>query len=340
MNKKITYPALFLALFLSSCNNKHADPLQPEQSLIEDINRITMPEVLLTKPKDVQTTDSKIEISPQTQAFYAALAAIDVDGKESESLKASATMFSSVLSQDQISELAESGKNAFDALSSGRELPASLLLILNKASESPELSVYMPVLLFPTVSGETISGLRTAAAASINKIERVQVSDICLQAAEDEFEKVKDKLDAQRSKLLSESTIQYDAQLKAYLEQQQACQTAVPLKYAALNAEGLKQYAALLAYLDKNQASLGSHYKVLKAELTLEFIAYFIALKLLAQADVKACSSKEKSCAANALSARMLNDSAIEQAYLTALAFALKLKTELAESCHNQGAGN
>lgn len=340
MNKKITYPVLFLTLFFSSCNNKHADPLQPEQSLIEDINRITIPEVLLTKPKDVQTTDSKIEISPQTQAFYTALAAIGVDGQESESLKASAAMFSSVLSQDQISELAQSGQSAFEALSSGHELPASLQAILNKASQSPQLSGYMPVLLFPTVSGETISSLRTAAASAVDKTERVQVSDICLQAAEDEFEKVKDKLDAQRTKLLDESTSQYDAQLAAYLQQQQLCLGAVPLKYDALNEEGLKQYADLLTYLDKNQAALGNHYWVLKAELNLEFIAYFIALKLLAQADLKACSAKEKSCAANALSARLANEKVIEQAHLTALTFALKLKTELAESCHNQGAGN
>ena len=340
--KSVTLTAcmLFLLLVMFQCKQKDADPLEPDKGLLEDINKIEVEKVVLANAAPVVATVSRIEASEQTSALSANINNMATTGLEPTGLKASASQFSTSVSDSEITILASVSTEVLKSIANGAALPSNLFAIINKAAANPALAVYLPKVTMPTVAGKEIKGARISSGSGIEQIEATLVSDECLLKATAEFEKVKEKLDASRALQLAAASTIYDSEIALLPAAQAACTTATKEKYLTLYAEAETLLNKLNAALEAKKELLGTDYILIKALLCFDMLAYFNALNLLQAADLQCCIEKTKSATANAQTAFDKNKEAIEAAYKVALDAANKAKTDLAQSCHNQGGGN
>jgi hypothetical protein len=333
---------LVSTLVMYKCKNKDADPLTPDQGLVEEINKIEVEKVKLEEPEAVKVTESKIEASPEVVALGKDAANMATTGVEPASLKASATEFSSFFTKDEIAALAGVKKEVVESAAKGEKLPANLQAIMTKAAGNAAFAAYFPKVTFPTVEGKEIKGARIgkASSARISGVDATQASDACLATAEAEFEKVKTKLDASHTEQLAAADAKYDSDVKLASASQISCTDNLFTKYAGLILAAETLAGQLTAILDANAAVLGSDYLPLKAIVSLQLIAYLEELIDLEKADLKWCTEQKAAGTLSAENARDNNKESIETAYASALEILDKAKQELIKSCHNQGGGN
>ncbi|MCF2502637.1 hypothetical protein L0663_04560 [Dyadobacter sp. CY107] len=333
---------LVLTLVMYRCKNKDAEPLTPDQGLVDELAKIDVEPVKLTDPAPVATTAAAITLSPAVTTLGTEIAGMGAAGAEPANVKASANKFSSFFTKAEIAALVSMKKEVLDAAGTTGKLPADLTAILKRASTSPEMAAYFPKVTLPTVNGKEIKGLRTGAVEGgpAGKFEGTLANDACLIAAEAEFEKSKAKLDASRLKLLASAKEKYDTEVKLISDAQAACTAGEPAKYAAIIKTAETLADQLNVALDANKDLLGDDYLPLKGIVGLQLIAYLTSLNDLAKADLQACVAKGTAGALSASNAHDANKLLIENAYGAALEAAEKSKAKLVESCHNQGGGN
>ncbi|SKB51093.1 hypothetical protein [Dyadobacter psychrophilus] len=333
---------LVLTLVMYRCKNKDAEPLTPDQGLVDELAKIDVEQVKLTDPAPVASTDAAITLSPAVTTLGTEIAGMGAGGAEPANVKASANKFATFFTKAEISALVSIKKEVLDAAGTTGKLPADLTAILARASASPEMAIYFPKVTLPTVAGKEIKGLRTGAVEGgpAKKFEGTLADDACLIAAEAEFEKSKAKLDASRLKLLASAKEKYDTEVKLIGDAQAACTASEPAKYAAIIKTAETLADQLNAALDANKDLLGDDYLPLKGIVGLQLIAYLTSLDELSKADLQACVAKGTAGTESASDAHDANKLLIENAYGTALEAAEKSKAKLVESCHNQGGGN
>ncbi|MCF2519144.1 hypothetical protein [Dyadobacter sp. CY351] len=333
---------LVLTLVMYRCKNKDAEPLTPDQGLVDELSKIDVAPVKLTESAPVVSTEGAINLSPAVTTLGTEIATMGTAGAEPANVKASASRFSTFFTKTEIAALAGMKPAVIDAAAATGKLPADLAAILARASASSEMSIYFPKVTLPTVEGKEIKGLRTGAVSggSASRFEGTLADDACLLIAETEFEKSKTKLDASRLKLLASAKEKYDSEVKLIADAQAACTAGEPAKYAAIIKTAETLADQLNAALDANKDLLGDDYLPLKGIVSLQLIAYLTSLNDLAKAGLAACVAKGTAGSTGASNAHDANKVLIENAYATALEAAEKSKAKLIESCHNQGGGN
>ncbi|SEJ39319.1 hypothetical protein SAMN05216327_109217 [Dyadobacter sp. SG02] len=333
--------ALVFMLVMYRCKNKEADPLTPDQGLVDEINRIAIDNVPLEEGAPVATTDSKIESAPRFTTLTAEITSITTSGVEPADVKAQAVEVRSFFTKDELTVLANVGGNVVETAAEGGKLPADLASIMAKAAANPALIAYLPKITFPTVAGSEIRGTRTNAGEmpSSENFEGTQNKDACLAIAEAECDKVKGKLGASRNQQLAAAEEKYKNAKTGLQNSQTSCSSASTAKYAALVKDAEATAARINAVLTANAALLANDYLALRALVSFQLISYVTLLNELKKADLQCCVTKTTAGLTNAENAYNKNRDGIENAYSRALEKADKAKADLIRSCHNQGGG-
>ena len=341
MKKKSTSFIYILAvlLLMDNCKQKDADPLVPNQALIEDLNKIEMETVVLAKPEPVAATESRIEISAKAAALSADIAAMNTTGIIPASVKIAADETTTAITAAEIAALETITPEMITAMAAGGALPANLQLILNKAAGNAALLAYLPKIIFPTVAGAEIKGARIGTSDLIEKTGATNVSDACLTAAEDVCQAVKTKLKTSLNTQLGGATAAFDNEVASLASMETSRTAALILKYSTLRTQTQLDANKLKLLLDAAKNLAGTLYSPVKAQIFLQLLGYFNTINILQEADKKAYIAKTTAATINAQTYRKKNMDAIEAAYAKALALVEKAKADIAQSCHNQGGG-
>ncbi len=337
--RSISLIVLALAMSLVMYNCKKGDPLEPDAGLIEEINKITVDTITLVKPAAVTTTPATVTASAKAAEVSSGLANIASSGTVPATVSTAANDVKAAISPAEVSTLAAVSPATIAAVSAGGALPADLKSIMDKAAANPALKAYLPTFTLPTVNGVAVPGRQGASIPeTIAQSEGLQVSDECLQKAEEAFNLVKAKLDATRASELAKVEAAYQAAVTPLAAEQAACTAGVPAKYAPLRTAAQAAYDKANSDLDAAQSILGPElYALLKALNSIAFLGNLSTINTLQAAELNACSAKTAAATTAAQAARAANTAAAEAAYQSALSEALEAKNELAESCHNQG---
>lgn len=335
--------ALALMLALSNCVKEdhpepEPEPTAPDSELVDQINAIEVAQVTLVAPAPVQQTAGGVEQSAQTIAFNQGISSLTPGGPIPAAVTGGANAISAALSASEISALNSVSQATIDAIKNGGALPAELQAILDKAAANPALAAYLPKLTLPTVNGVTI-GARTGAVEGTAGVEEIEVTDECINAANAAFQTAKTKLDNSRDTQLAGAATAYATAIAAVATAQSTCVSSVPAIFTPLRADAESQFNSLNAALDANQASLGSLYVLVKAQVLVVYLGYLSSLNDLQAASTQACSAVATAATTAAGAARDANNASIAAAYGTALAAADDLRKALIQSCHNQGGG-
>lgn len=341
----ITLLAYGLALMFMTTNCKDddkPDPLAPSTDLVEAINKIELADVSLVAPQPVVVVESKIEASPAAAEVKNGFQEMATSGTVPASVRTAGTTVSSALTQEEMMTIRSVTPAMLTTLENGGELPANLKAIQTKAEANAALSAYFIKVTYPTVQGTRIKGQRTTGGSPeiADQVEGVLISDVCLEAAESEYQKVKARLDASRATQLAAVATQFANDIAPLAPEQVTCLSAVPTKYDALRASEREGFTTADSLLDATQNTLGAElYAQLKVQVYITYIQNVTSLNSLQEADTLACAAKTTAGTASAEAARDANALAVEGAYSTALAAAGEARAALAQSCHNQGGG-
>jgi len=338
----LTY-GLALMFMMANCkDDKKPDPLAPDSDLVDAINKIELADVSLVAPQPVVVTESKIETSAQAAALNNGIRDMVTSGVAPESVKTAGSVVSAALSPEEMNAVRSVSPEVLAALEKGGALPANLKAIQTKAAANTALSAYFTKVTYPTVQGVVIKGQRTSGGSPeiADAVEGILVSDVCLAAAEAEYQKVKAKLDASRATQLSGVATRFASDLAVLAPAEASCTAALPTKYDALRASEKETFNTANATLDQGQASMDpALYAQLKTQLYIAYIENITSLNSLQEADALACTARTTAGTASAEAARDANTLAVQTAYDAALASAGAAKATLAQSCHNQGGG-
>ncbi|KAA6436752.1 hypothetical protein FEM33_21710 [Dyadobacter flavalbus] len=341
----ITLLAYGLALMFMTTNCKDdekPDPLAPSTDLVDAINKIELADVSLVAPQPVVVVESKIETSAQAAAVNNGIRDMVTTGVVPESVRTAGSVISTALSAEERNAIRSVTPEMLAALEKGGELPANLKAIQTKAAANASLSAYFTKVTYPTVQGVVIKGQRTNGGSSetADSYEGVLVSDVCLEAAEAEYQKVKAKLDASRDTQLTAVATQFASDIALLPPAEASCLSALPTKYDALRASERETFNNANSLLDQNQGSMDPElYAQLKTQVYITYIENITSLNSLQEADTLACTAKTTAGTASAEAARDANTLAVQTAYNAALTSAGAARAALAQSCHNQGGG-
>jgi hypothetical protein len=341
----ITHLAYGLALMflMNNCkDDKKPDPLAPSTDLVNAINKIELADVSLVAPQPVVVVESKIETSAEAAAVENGISEMATTGVVPESVSKAGTTVAAALSEEEMGTVISVTPEMLTGLENGGKLPANLKAIQTKAEANAALSDYFIHVTYPTVQGARIKGQRTTGGSPevANQVEGVLISDVCLAAADAEYQKVKAKLDLSRTTQLSSVAARFASDIALLAPAQASCLSAVPTKYNALRATQKQSFDRMNTLLDASRRVLGNKlYTQLKAQIYVIYIQNITSLNSLQEADTLACTAKTTAGTASAEASRDANILAVENAYNIALAAAAEARAALAQSCHNQGGG-
>ncbi len=338
---KLAVYSLLMTAMLFNCKDKDKDPDAPSQETIDNLNKVELAPITIEAPAAVPSTEAKVEASAKATEVNGALDGIAASGTIPSSVSAAAGDVSGAISASEISTLNSVSAETISAVAAGGDLSPELKALVDKATSNPAIAAYLPKFTLPTVNGVAVKGTRVAAGSEgVEKVEGVQVSDACVDAANAAFDVVKTKLDASRATEAAKVLAAYETWIAPIAAGQKTCTDGVPAKYAAFRTAAQQTAAAAIADLDAAQGVLGNLYPVLKALVNIQLLGILSSLNTLEAADTQACIAKATAAKALADAARESNLAKVDAAYTTALAEATRLKTIAIESCHNQGGGN
>jgi hypothetical protein len=342
---------LLLMLVMYNCKKKDEPfPDKPDQGKVEEINKIEVAPIVPTTPAPVTTTASGVTVSAQAVAVNNDLAAAAASGTVPASVTAAATTISTAFTPTEKAALGAVTPQVIAAIAAGGAPSPELKAILDKAAANPAVAAYLPKITLPTVGGQAIGG-RTAAAvsektevsdvAAAQAVEEIEVTDACLAAAEAAFQTVKTKLDASKATADAAIATTYAAGIAPLAGNEASCKAGLPAKYATLRSGVELQINNALASAQAAQAVLGPDLYTLVIQLiNLTAISSYASLNTLQAADSAACTAVTTATTASLQAARDADLAKSTANYATALAAASVLRSELAQSCHNQGGGN
>ena len=342
MNKRTMSPWVYgLALTLVMYNCKKKDepfPTEPDSGLVKEINAIEAKPVTLVQPAAVTTTASSLTVSAQATEVAGAMGSLS-SGTVPASVQSASDNVNAAFSPTEKNALASVTPAMISAVAAGGALPADMKAILDKAAANPAIQAYLPKVTLPTVNGKSVSG-RTGTPESVEKTDGMDVEDACVIAAQAAFDAVKAKLDAAKSTKDAEVAAAYSAAIAPLAAEQTSCTAGVPAKYNTMRTEAQTQATATLNALDAAKDVIPADtYATLRAYVNIQLLSFLSSVNTLQAADLKACSEITAAKTAAAAAARDANAAAVKASYDEAIAEATAKRTELVQSCHNQGGG-
>jgi hypothetical protein len=342
MKKFVMSPWIYgLALTLVMYNCKKKDepfPTEPDTELVKEINAIQADPVTLVQPAAVTSTPSSLAASAKATAVAGDLGSLS-SGTVPASVQTASTDIKAALSATELNALSSLTPATINAVAAGGALPADLKAIMDKAMANPALKAYLPTMTLPTVNGKSVSG-RTGAPESVEKTDGIEVEDACVLAAQAAFDAVKTKLDAAKATKDAEVAAAYSAAIAPLAAEQASCTSGVPATYAAMRTAAQAQATKALADLEGAKSKIPADlYATLQSFINIQLLSFLSSANALQAADLKACSETLTAKTAAAAAARDANSAAVNASYTAAIAKATAKKTELVQSCHNQGGG-
>lgn len=350
--RSITMFLCALALMMVMYNCKDDDkplPDKPDQGIVEEMEDIKIPEVPVTPPEEVETTEASVEPSAKATELNGALGDIASSGTVPASVSDASEEVGAAITPAELSILSSVTPEVIDAVKEGGEIPAEVKAALDKAASSPVVQAYLPQFTFPTVDGVAIEARviapqkssTTSEATVEDQIEAIQeASDVCVAAAEATFQAKKAELDASKSAKDAEIAAAYNTAVGSLAAQEAECKAAIPATFATYRTAIETQVTKALADLEAAKTILGPIYPILKALINIQALNAYSNLNALEAASLNACSARTAAATVNAQAARDANLAASKAAYDTTLAAAAEVRAKLIESCHNQGGGN
>lgn len=330
---------LALTLVMYNCKKKEDPfPTEPNSELVKEINAIVMAPVTLVAPAAVTTTAGSVAVPAQATAVAGDLSKLS-SGTVPATVQTASTNIQAALSASELTVLAGLTPATVNAVAAGGVLPANMKAILDKALANPALAAYLAKITLPTVNGRTVSG-RSGASESIEKTEGVQVEDACVLASQATFDAVKVKLDATKATEDARVAADYSAAIAPLAAAQTSCTSGIPATFNTQRSTAQAQATAALADIEAAKSVIpAALYPVLKAYVNIQLLSILSSLNTLQAAELKACSDTTAAKTAAAAAARDANTATATAVYQTAIAAATAKKTELTQSCHNQGGG-
>jgi hypothetical protein len=333
---------LALTLVMYNCKKKEEPfPTTPDTEVQKELEAITVAPVTITAPAPVTSTPATLTASAQATATANDMAQLK-NGTVPASVQTASNEVKAVVSAAEINTLSSVNASTVAAVAAGGALPANLKTIMDKVTASPAMRAYLPTFTLPTVNGTPIparSGV-VEGTEGVEGLEGIEVEDACVQAANTAFDGVKTKLDATKASETTKVTTAYSAVIAPLAADEAACKAGIPTKYAAFRTAGQAQATQALADLDAAQSSIPADlYPVLKAFINIQLLGFLSSVNTLEAAEVKACTAITTAKTAAAAAARDADLAKVNENYNTALAAAQAKRTELVQTCHNQGGG-
>lgn len=333
----LTY-GLALSLSMFNCKkDKETDIEAPPTGVIDDIDKITLPDVTVDPPATVTVVESKIEVSAQSAALASGLSSIGTSGEVPAAITAAAGSVSAALSPAEVATLSAVTPAAIAAVAAGGTLAPEVKAVMDKVAADPALKAYIPVITLPSVGGVSV-GARIGA---VEQVSLIEVSDACLKVGQDAFDKKKGELDTKKTTEDAKVTAAYQTVIAPYAAAETTCKTNVGTKYTAIKAGVNTQVTASLGDLEGAKAILGeATYSILHALVNISGLSAYDAINTLVAADNSACTEIKNKNLAAAEAARVANLAKVTAAYTTALNEATAARNVALAACHNQGSGN
>ncbi|MDQ6481573.1 hypothetical protein [Dyadobacter sp. LHD-138] len=337
---KLAVLSLMMTAMLFNCKDKDKDPDAPDSGIIKDLDKVNIAPITVDAPAAVKATEAKVEASAKATEVNGALDGIAASGTVPASVSSAAADVSGAISASEVSTLNSVSSETVAAVAAGGALSPELKTLVDKAMANPALAAYLPKFTLPVVEGVTLKGTREAGAEGVEKVEGIQATDACIDAANAAFDVVKTRLDASKATEAAKVDAAYLTWIAPIAPAQTACTDGLTPKYAAFRTAAQQTAAAAIADLDAAQGVLGNLYPVLKALVNIQLLGVLSSINTLEAADKQACIAKATAAKSLADAAKTANLAKVNAAYTTALAEATKLKTAALASCHNQGGGN
>lgn len=332
--------ALALVLVMNNCKDHDNKPFptEPNSELLKEINAIVVTPVTPTSPAPVTTTPGTATVPAKTTTVYGDMPGLST-GTIPATVQTAANEVNVVLSAAEVNTLSSVTPAMIAAVAGGGALPADLKAIMDKVAANPALMAYLPTLTLPTVNGKSVSG-RSGVPESVEKTEGILVEDACILAAQAAYDAVKTKLDATKAAEVAKITSTYTTALAPLAAEQASCTAGIPTKYTALRASVQAQANKAIADIEAAKNVIpAALVPVLKAFVNIQLLGILSSLNTLQAAELKACSETTTAKTTSFTAARDADLAKANANYAEALAKATAKKTELAQSCHNQGGG-
>lgn len=335
----LTY-GLALSLTMFNCKKDKDEDIQtPPTVVIDDINKITMPDVTIDAPATVEVVESKIEVSAESAALAGGLSNIAASGEVPATITAAASNVSAALSPAEIATLSSVTPTAIAAVAAGGTLSPEVKAVMDKVAGDPVLKAYIPVITLPRVGNRVIT--RVGAAEAIELVSLIEVSDACLKVGEDAFNAKKTELDNKKNTETTRVTTAYQTVIQPYAGAETTCKDNVGTKYTTIKAGINAQVTSALSDLTNAKAVLGdATYEILNALVNISGLSAYDAVNTLIAADGAACTAIRTQNTAAAEAARVANQAKVDAAYTTAINEATTARNAALAACHNQGSGN
>jgi hypothetical protein len=321
-------------LILFNCKkDKDEEILAPPTELIDDINNVTMPPIVITPPAPVEVEEAKVELTAESAAFTDGLAGLAASGEIPASVTAAAAQVEAVLSPAEMATLNEVTPEVIAAVAAGGDLTPALQAVVAKVQADPALNAYLPVFTFPKVNGVTIG----ARIATIEQISLIEVSDQCLNLGKSAYQNQLINLAAQKAVANRIITSAYQGEIDLLSSRETSCKNSVPSTVAAYRLLLDAQASGAYAYLAVAEAQLGHMYPILNGFITVQVLAAHKELTALETAMNEACIETTKARIKSAQDARDADLTVNTANYIKAVNELTAARNEALAACHNQG---
>jgi hypothetical protein len=330
--------AISLALFNCKKDKEDEFPKTPNPQLVDNLNKIEVQQVTLTEPATVEVVAGSIETTAETMAFFTGVGSMG-SGEVPAIVTSVGEELTTTLTPADLAVVEGVTPEAIASIRSGGAVSPALQAVINKLAANPALAVYLPKLTLPKVGGVSIARIGSVEEVELTEeASAIEVDDACVQASNTAYEARLAVLTNQRDQQLAGATTAYNNAIGGLAADETSCKAGIPATYDAYRQSAQTQASQAMADLAAAESILGSNYPYLVALINLQLVAYLESINDLQKAAENACTATTAAKTAAAQAARDANNTAVNAAFTTARDLAQAARTQMAESCHNQGA--